>query len=69
MTCAANLKDHKVLMIAGKRDDVVRAAEMALALWKASGEQKLVWYDCTHIGAAPYFVPAPNQVVKHLQEE
>ena len=68
LTCAANLKDRKLLIIAGKRDDIV-PPKMAEALWKASGEQKIVWFDCTHIGAALYFVPAMDHIVKHFGAE
>src|SRR5262249_13959072 len=37
ITCAANLKDRRVLMVAGKRDEIVppRATE---ALWNAAGQ-------------------------------
>ena len=68
ITCAANLKDRRVLMIAGKRDDIVppRATE---ALWKAAGKPKIVWYDCTHYGAALYFGAILNQVVRHFKAE
>jgi dienelactone hydrolase len=68
LTCAANLKDRKVLIIAGKRDDIVppKAAE---ALWEATGKQKIVWYDCTHYGAALYVVPALGELVKHFRSE
>jgi len=57
-----------VLIIAGKRDEIVppKASE---ALWKASGEQKIVWYDCTHYGAALYFLPAMRHIVEHLGAE
>lgn len=67
LTHAANLKDRKVLIIAAKRDEIVppKAAE---ALWQATGKQKIVWYDCTHYGAALYAVPALGHVVKHFQE-
>jgi dienelactone hydrolase len=68
LTCAANLKDHKLLIIAGKRDDVV-PPRMSLALWKAAGEQQIVWYDCTHLGAALYFAPALDQVIRHLRTQ
>jgi len=68
LTCAANLKDHKVLIIAGKQDEIV-PPKMAEALWKASGEQKIVWYDCTHYGAVKYIVPAMVHVVRHLGAE
>ncbi|HJT77259.1 MAG TPA: prolyl oligopeptidase family serine peptidase [Gemmataceae bacterium] len=65
LTCAANLKGHKLLMLAGRRDDVV-PPRMAEALWQASGRQKIVWYDCTHLGAVKYIVPAMGEVVRHF---
>jgi dienelactone hydrolase len=68
LTHAANLKDRKVLLIAGKRDDIV-PPKMAEALWKATGEQEIVWYDCTHVGAALYLLSALDHVVKHLSAE
>jgi dienelactone hydrolase len=68
LTCAANLKDRKVLMINGKRDEIV-FPKMAEALWKATGEQKIVWYECTHVGAAIYFLDAMGHIVKHLTAE
>src|SRR6516162_6437434 len=68
LTCAANLKQHKLLILAGKRDEIV-PPRMAEALWKASGQQKIVWYDCTHFGAIKYIVPAMGHVVKHFGAE
>ncbi len=67
LTCADRLKDRQLLIIAGKRDDIVppRASE---ALWQATGKQKIVWYDCTHYGAALYVVPMLGHIVKHFQE-
>ena len=65
ITCAANLKDRKLLIIAGKRDEIVPPAA-ATALWEASGKQKIVWYDCTHYGAALYFPSALRHVTKHF---
>ncbi len=68
ITCAANLKERRLLMIAASKDEIVppRAAEQ---LWKASGEQKIVWYPTTHYGAALYFVQALEHVVKHFGAE
>lgn len=65
LTCAGNLRDRRVLIIAGKRDEIVppRMAEM---LAKACGDPKVVWYDCTHYGAALYFVPAMKHIVQHF---
>lgn len=68
LTCAANLKDRRVLIVAGKRDEVV-PPKMAEALWKATGKQKIVWYDCTHVGAAIYFVSILDHAVKHFTAE
>lgn len=68
LTYAANLKERRVLMIAGKRDEIV-PPKMAEALWKASGEQKIIWYDCTHYGAVKYIVPAIGHLVKHFGAE
>ncbi len=68
LTYADHLKERHVLMIAGKRDEIV-PPKMAEALWKASGQQKIVWYDCTHYGAVKYLVPALGHLVKHFGAE
>lgn len=68
LTCAANLKQHKLLILAGKRDNIV-PPKMAEALWKASGQQKIVWYDCTHYGAIVYLAAALDHIVKHFQAD
>jgi dienelactone hydrolase len=68
LTCAANLKERKLLILAGKRDDIV-PPKMAEALWKASGRQKIIWYDCTHYGAIVYLASALDHIVKHFQME
>jgi dipeptidyl aminopeptidase/acylaminoacyl peptidase len=63
LTCAANLKDRKVLMLAARRDEIV-PPRMAEALWRATGQQQIVWYDATHYSAALYLVPGLQHVVK-----
>jgi dienelactone hydrolase len=68
LTCAERLKQHRLLMIAGKRDEIV-APKMAEALWQASGRQKIVWYDCTHVGAALYVLPIMEHIVKHFRAD
>jgi dienelactone hydrolase len=68
LTCAGNLRDRKVLILAGKRDDIV-PPRMAEALWAASGKQKIVWFDCTHYGAVVYLSTALDLIVKHFQAE
>jgi dienelactone hydrolase len=68
LTCACNLKDRRVLLLAGKRDEIV-PPKMAVALWKASGLQKIVWFDCTHYGAVLYIAPALRHVLDHFTAE
>jgi dienelactone hydrolase len=65
ITCAANLKTHQVLILAAKKDTIV-PPRMAEALWKASGRQKIVWYNCDHYSAAFYILPALRELVKHF---
>jgi dienelactone hydrolase len=67
ITYAANLRDRKVLMTAGKRDDIVPPSA-TLALARAIGEPRVVWFDCGHYGAALYFVPIMNLVAQHLKD-
>jgi dienelactone hydrolase len=68
LTCAANLKDRKVLMIAAQHDEIV-PPQMAEALWKASGQQKIVWVDSGHYTAVFYIVPALGHIVRHFGSE
>jgi hypothetical protein len=68
ITCAANLRDRKVLMIAASRDEVMPPAA-ARALWHELGKPKIVWYDTTHYGAA-FFIPAAlGHVLDHFAAE
>jgi len=66
LTCAANLKDRQLLIIAARRDDIVPPS-CAERLWAATGKQKIVWYNCTHYGAALYMLPALRHVTTHFQ--
>lgn len=66
LTCAANLKERRLLIIAARNDEVVppKAAE---SLWEASGKQKIVWYECGHYTAVLYFAGALREVVQHFK--
>jgi hypothetical protein len=39
---------------------------MARAMWEATGRPKIVWFDCTHYGAALYVVPALQHITRHF---
>jgi dienelactone hydrolase len=62
LTYADRLRTKRVLMIAGKVDEVV-PPEAARALWEAAGKPTILWYDCGHYSAAGYLLPALRQTV------
>jgi dienelactone hydrolase len=66
ITCAANLKARKLLILAGKQDEIVPPC-MAEALWRASGRQHIEWFDCGHYTALLYLLPALKLVVEHFR--
>ncbi|WP_020472533.1 alpha/beta hydrolase [Zavarzinella formosa] len=68
ITNAAVLKDKRLLMIAASRDDVVPPAA-AKTLWEATGKQKIIWLNATHVGAALFLFEATNQIVKFFKED
>lgn len=66
ITYAASLKKRNLLMIAASRDDVVPPAA-AKSLWEATGKQKIVWLNTTHVGAALFLFDATDHIVKHFK--
>jgi dienelactone hydrolase len=66
ITCAANLKHRKLLILAASQDDIV-PPRMAEELWKATGKQKIVWYDTTHYGAALHLADALQHIIAHFK--
>lgn len=68
ITYGPQLKTKNLLMIAASRDDIVPPSA-ARALWEASGKQKIVWVDSTHVGAAAYTIPVLRAVTAHVKGE
>jgi dienelactone hydrolase len=66
ITHADLLKGRKVLIVGAKHDEIV-PPKMAENLWKASGEQRLIWLDSGHFTAAVYLVSSLSHVVEHFQ--
>jgi cephalosporin-C deacetylase-like acetyl esterase len=66
ITCAANLKNRKLLILAASRDDIVPPS-MARMLWEATGKQKIVWYDTTHYGAALHIAEGLEEILEHFK--
>jgi dienelactone hydrolase len=65
ITCAANLKQRNLLIVAASRDEVVPPS-MARMLWEASGKQKILWYDAGHFSAALYIADGMDHILKHF---
>jgi cephalosporin-C deacetylase-like acetyl esterase len=62
LTYAERLRGKRMLMIAGKVDEVVPPTA-ARALWEAAGKPTILWYDCGHYSSAGYLLPAMRQTV------
>jgi dienelactone hydrolase len=62
VTYAGRLIGKRVMMIAGKVDEVV-PPEATRALWKAAGRPPITWYDCGHYSAVGFLLPAVRQTV------
>jgi dienelactone hydrolase len=65
ITCAANLKSHKLLMLEALHDEVV-PPKMGENLWRASGEQKIVWFNSGHYTAVIYLADGLAHIVQHF---
>jgi len=66
ITYTPQLKERNLLIIAASRDDVLPPSG-ARTLWEATGKQKIVWFNCTHVGAAAFALPALQAVTEHVK--
>jgi dienelactone hydrolase len=66
LTYAKQLKGKNLLMMCASRDDIVPPSA-AKRLWEATGKQKIVWFDSTHIGAAAYLMPMLTEMTEHIR--
>ena len=65
LTYAKNLKEKNLLMVCAARDDIV-PPKAAKALWEATGKQKIVWLDSTHVGAGLHMMTMFREMTAHL---
>jgi cephalosporin-C deacetylase-like acetyl esterase len=68
ITAAGNLKNRRVLIIGAKKDEIVPPA-MAENLWKATGEQRIIWLNAGHYSAAVFLIPGLKSVSNHFLAE
>jgi dienelactone hydrolase len=66
ITCAANLKSRKLLILAASKDEVVPPS-MARMLWEESGRQEIHWYDAGHYTAVLHMPDALARLVEHFK--
>jgi len=62
LTYAKGLAGKRLLLIAGKVDEVVPPAS-TLLLWEAAGRPAIRWYDCGHYSAVGFLLPGIRQTV------
>jgi dienelactone hydrolase len=63
LTYADRLVGKRLLMVAGKVDEVIPHG-CARALWDAAGRPPIHWCDCGHYTAVGYLLPAIRQTVE-----
>jgi dienelactone hydrolase len=63
---ARQLRGKNLLMICASRDDVV-PPKAAVRLWEATGKQRIVWVDSTHVGAGFYTMTALREMADHVR--
>ena len=59
---ASGLKGKRVMMMAGKVDEVIPPAS-ARALWELAGRPPICWYDCGHYSAVGFLLPGIRRTV------
>ena len=68
LTYAENLRGKRVLMMAGRTDDVVPPSATE-ALWEKAGKPPIRWFECGHYSAAGYLLPAIRETVEFFAKE
>jgi cephalosporin-C deacetylase-like acetyl esterase len=68
ITCVKNLAGRKVLIVAAKNDEIV-PPRMAETLWRATGQQRIIWLNSGHYSAAIYLMQGLKTVAEHFQAE
>ncbi|HWE38222.1 MAG TPA: dienelactone hydrolase family protein [Isosphaeraceae bacterium] len=68
LTYADRLVGKRVLMMAGRTDEVIPPAS-ARALWEKAGRPPIHWYDCGHYSAAGFLLPAIREAVAFFEAD
>ena len=65
ITYASRLKGKRILMMAGRVDEVIPPFA-ATRLWEEAGKPPIRWFECGHYSAAGYLLPAIREAVEFL---
>ncbi len=68
LTYAPRLIGKKVMMMAGKTDEVI-PPDATRALWNAAGRPPITWFDCGHYSAVGFLLPAIRQTIDFFAED
>ena len=68
LTYASGLRGKRVLMMAGRVDEVI-PPWAASALWEKAGRPPIRWFDCGHYSAAGYLPSAMREAVEFFAAE
>lgn len=68
LTYAEGLRGKRVIMMAGRVDEVI-PAKAAEALWEKAGRPTIRWFECGHYSAAGYLLPAIRDAVEFFAVE
>ncbi|HVL14038.1 MAG TPA: hypothetical protein VM529_15825 [Gemmata sp.] len=66
LTYAKQLQGKNLLMLCASRDDILPPTA-AKRLWEATGKQKILWVDATHVGAALFTMPFLREMTDHIK--
>jgi cephalosporin-C deacetylase-like acetyl esterase len=65
LTYAKLLKEKNLLMICASRDDIV-PPNAGKVLWEATGKQRIIWLDSTHVGAGLYVMQMMREMASQV---
>jgi dienelactone hydrolase len=68
LTHAHRLRGKRVLMMAGRVDEVI-PPRAATALWEAAGRPHIEWFECGHYSAVGYLLPAVRRAAEFLSAD
>ncbi|MDP2898078.1 MAG: C45 family autoproteolytic acyltransferase/hydrolase [bacterium] len=67
LTYAHRINRSTVLLFNAKKDETV-IPDCTTKFWEKAGQPRIIWYDTSHVGMAPYINTILEQIVAFIQE-